>query len=131
MLILEVVFDSVVQMNWDPQLFPSIVKDNFMEFTSMSVENRCRLVQNRCLLIDYDISCIVLVYVEAIGSKIDTQCPHTTSNFSIRPAIEDATCIWSKRDDISKLLQLWECLVDFDIVSLSVTFYCCSKASES
>lgn len=74
-IFLEVLINSPVQVDWDAQIVPCIVKDYLVQFASVSViVGRFFLVLG-ILLVDDDLAGIVLVDVEAVFTQIDGQCP--------------------------------------------------------
>jgi hypothetical protein len=102
-----------------------------MQLASMAIEHRSRGIHLRRLLMRHYLPSIKLMNLETIISEIDGHGAHLGGDLSIAPAVEDTAGVRTEGDDVPKDLELWEGLVDFDMVGLPVAFYCCCEAAET
>lgn len=129
-VLLEVLFNSPVEMDRDTEIVPRIVENHLMQLASMPVIRRLLFALPRVLLVNNNLSSVVLVDVEAVATEVDGQRPQTLGDLAIRPSVEDSAGVRTERDNISKNLELREGFVYLDVVSMAMTLDSSGETTE-
>ena len=82
-------------------------------------------------MVDDDLTSIVFVDIEAVGSEVDGKRSHQTRDFAIMPAMEDTSSVRSKAYDVAEGFEFGEGFVDDGCVALTVAFHGCSETAET
>lgn len=117
-------------MDRDTEIVPRIVENHLMQLASMPVIRRLLFALPRVLLVNNNLSSVVLVDVEAVATEVDGQRPQTLGDLAIRPSVEDSAGVRTERDNISKNLELREGFVYLDVVSMAMTLDSSGETTE-